>query len=252
MSASRPSPLVLVVEDDPAISSLVSTALEAQGWSPVVARDGREALTAAAERGPAVILLDLGLPDMDGVEVVRRVRSWSESLPIIVVSARSEDADKIGALDAGADDYLVKPFSVAELLARVRVALRRSAHGEGPSPSAPVFVNGPLEVDFAAGLARLDGEELHLTPIEWRLLVLLSRNADKVLTHQYLLSHAWGEKQTGDLASLRVIMASLRKKVECGGAGARCIQTHVGVGYRMLRLDPTAPRGADPAPDQRS
>ena len=238
MSGSEASPRILVVEDDPAISSLVSTALEMAGWTPIAAHDGREAVAAAAEHSPAVILLDLGLPDMDGIEVVRRVRTWSESLPIIVVSARADDTDKIGALDAGADDYLVKPFSVGELLARVRVALRRVGHDAALPSSEPVFTNGDLEVDFASGLAHLSGEELHLTPLEWRLLVLLARNADKVLTHQFLLSHAWGEGQTGDLASLRVIMASLRKKIERDPAGPRYIQTHVGVGYRMPRLDP--------------
>lgn len=240
MSADPDAPLILVVEDDPAIASLVSTALEARGWAPAVASCGGDAISVAAERSPSAILLDLGLPDMDGIEVVRRVRTWTEGLPIIVVSARGEDADKIGALDAGADDYLVKPFSVGELLARVRVALRRSAHlGSHPADS-PVFRNGGLEVDLSSGVARLCGEELHLTPIEWRLLSLLAKNADKVLTHQYLLGHAWGEGQVGDLASLRVIMASLRRKLERDPSGARYIQTHVGVGYRMPRIEPLA------------
>ena len=228
--APRESPLVLVVEDDPAIASLVCAALESRGLRHVVAGTAREAICAAAELSPRAILLDLGLPDADGIEVVRRVRAWTDELPIIVVSARTDDADKIGALDAGADDYLTKPFSVGELLARVRVALRRVAH-EGPSASA-VLENGDLSVDCAAGVAQLRGEALHLTPMEYRLLVLLVRNVDKVLTHQYLLEHAWGEGQVGDLASLRVIMASLRKKI-----GAGLVQTHVGVGYRMVRAE---------------
>ncbi|WP_072374938.1 response regulator [Thermophilibacter mediterraneus] len=225
------APLVLVVEDDPAIANLVGTALESRGLRHALAGTARRAIADAAELAPRVILLDLGLPDMDGIEVVRRVRTWSSDLSIIVVSARSDDADKIDALDAGADDYLVKPFSVGELLARVRVALRRASR-EPARPESPTFANGGLTIDYAAGIARVRGEELHLTPMEYRLLVLLSRNTDKVLTHQYLLEHAWGEGQVGDLASLRVIMASLRKKI-----GPELVQTHVGVGYRMVRVE---------------
>lgn len=231
------APLILVVEDDAAIASLVSTALETRGWVPLVAGTAATAVALAAERSPQVILLDLGLPDADGIEVVRRVRTWSEGLPIIVVSARGEDADKIGALDAGADDYLVKPFSVGELLARVRVALRRAGHeGAEAREGGAVLSNGALELDFAARVARAGGEELRLTPLEWRVLALLAKNVDRVLTHQYLLEHAWGTGQVGDLASLRVIMASLRRKLERAGA-AGLIQTHVGVGYRMLRAE---------------
>ncbi len=231
------APLILVVEDDAAIASLVSTALETRGWVPLVAGTAATAIALAAERSPQVILLDLGLPDADGIEVVRRVRTWSEGLPIIVVSARGEDADKIGALDAGADDYLVKPFSVGELLARVRVALRRAGHeGAEAREGGAVLSNGALELDFAARVARAGGEELRLTPLEWRVLALLAKNVDRVLTHQYLLEHAWGTGQVGDLASLRVIMASLRRKLDRAGA-AGLIQTHVGVGYRMLRAE---------------
>lgn len=228
--AASESALVLVVEDDPAIANLVRTALESHGAQVSVAETAAGAIARAAELSPQVILLDLGLPDADGIEVVRRVRTWSQSLPIIVVSARAEDADKIGALDAGADDYLVKPFSVGELLARVRVALRRASH----EPGSSTFENGGLVIDYAAGIARVRGEELRLTAMEYRLLALLSRNADKVLTHQYLLEHAWGEGRVGDLASLRVLMASLRKKLARAGADG-LIQTHVGVGYRLLR-----------------
>lgn len=231
------APLILVVEDDAAIASLVSTALETRGWVPLVAGTAATAIALAAERSPQVILLDLGLPDADGIEVVRRVRTWSEGLPIIVVSARGEDADKIGALDAGADDYLVKPFSVGELLARARVALRRAGHeGAEAREGGAVLSNGALEINFAARVARAGGEELRLTPLEWRVLALLAKNVDRVLTHQYLLEHAWGTGQVGDLASLRVIMASLRRKLERAGA-AGLIQTHVGVGYRMLRAE---------------
>ncbi|OUO32426.1 response regulator transcription factor [Olsenella sp. An293] len=233
MSDALPdAPLVLVVEDDAPIASLVCAALDSRGLRRRVCATAAEAITAAAELAPQVILLDLGLPDADGIEVVRRVRTWSDDLPIIVVSARADDTDKIGALDAGADDYLVKPFSVGELLARVRVALRRVAQEPAGAAEGAAFENGALSIDYASGIVRLSGEEVHLTPIEHRLLALLARNEGKVLTHQYLLEHAWGEGQVGDLASLRVIMASLRKKV-----GAGLIQTHVGVGYRMVQAE---------------
>lgn len=173
---------------------------------------------------------------MDGVEVVKSVRSWSQ-MPIIVVSARTEDADKIRALDAGADDYLTKPFSVGELLARIRTTLRRLSHqaAEGPAP-APAFDNGELHVDFATGTASLAGRELHLTPLEYKLLCLLARNVGRVLTHQFILREVWDTTSKSDLASLRVIMGTLRKKIEEDPAHPRYIQTHVGVGYRMLRV----------------
>lgn len=191
---------------------------------------------AATSQAPDIVLLDLGLPDMDGVEVVKSVRSWSQ-MPIIVVSARTEDADKIRALDAGADDYLTKPFSVGELLARIRTTLRRLSHqvAEGPAP-APAFDNGELHVDFATGTASLAGRELHLTPMEYKLLCLLARNVGKVLTHQFILREVWDTTSKSDLASLRVIMGTLRKKIEEDPAHPRYIQTHVGVGYRMLRV----------------
>jgi two-component system KDP operon response regulator KdpE len=193
-------------------------------------------VSAVASNSPAIILLDLGLPDMDGVEVITKVRTWTDA-PIIVISARSEDADKIQALDAGADDYLTKPFSVEELLARIRVTLRRLQREEGdPESSDPVFVNGELRVDYAAGCATLAGDELHLTPIEYKLLCLLSHNVGKVLTHQYILRQVWGTTQEKDLASLRVFMGTLRKKIEADPTHPRYIQTHVGVGYRMLRV----------------
>ena len=191
---------------------------------------------AATSQAPDIVLLDLGLPDMDGVEVVKSIRSWSQ-MPIIVVSARTEDADKIRALDAGADDYLTKPFSVGELLARIRTTLRRLSHqaAEGPAP-APAFDNGELHVDFAAETVYLAGRKLHLTPMEYKLLCLLARNVDRVLTHQFILREVWDTTSKSDLASLRVIMGTLRKKIEEDPARPRYIQTHVGVGYRMLRV----------------
>ena len=164
-------------------------------------------------------------------------------MPIIVVSARSEDADKIGALDAGADDYLTKPFSVGELLARIRTTLRRLSYLSDTSGcEGSVFENGELRIDYAAGVAWLAGEELHLTPIEFKLLCLLSHNVDKVLTHSFILNEVWGSEHQTDLASLRVFMGTLRKKIESDPAHPRYIQTHVGVGYRMIRSD--APKDA--------
>ena len=183
------------------------------------------------------MLLDLGLPDMDGVEVIRRIRSWS-NMPIIVISARSEDTDKIDALDAGADDYLTKPFSVEELLARLRVTQRRLLMMKNETPAeSSVFVNGALRIDYAAGCAYLNEEELHLTPIEYKLLCLLSRNVGKVLTHTFITQNIWGSSWENDVASLRVFMATLRKKIEKGADSPQYIQTHIGVGYRMIKVE---------------
>ncbi len=181
------------------------------------------------------MLLDLGLPDMDGVEIIRKIREWS-NLPIIVVSARSEDDDKVAALDAGADDYLTKPFSVDELLARLRVALRRVRYdSQKTSEASSVYENGGLRIDYAAGCVYRDGAEIHLTPIEYKLLCLLARNTGKVLTHNYILGEVWGSTTASDTPSLRVFMATLRKKLEKDPGHPQYIQTHIGVGYRMLR-----------------
>ena len=228
-------PLILIVEDDSAVKNLIATALETQDYRYVTAANGVQAVLEAATKCPDILLLDLGLPDMDGVEVIRKVRSWSE-MPIIVISARSEDTDKIDALDAGADDYLTKPFSVEELLARLRVTQRRLKYIRAAAAQEAVFVNGDLTVDYAAGCARLRGQELHLTPIEYKLLCLLSRNVGKVLTHTYLTREIWGSAFDSDIASLRVFMTTLRKKIQPRPEDAQFIQTHVGVGYRMVRL----------------
>ena len=161
-------------------------------------------------------------------------------MPIIVISARTEDSDKIGALDAGADDYLTKPFSVDELLARLRVTQRRLALMKADTPQeSPIFTNGALKIDYGAGCAYLDGAELHLTPIEYKLLCLLSKNVGKVLTHTYITQQIWGSSWENDIASLRVFMATLRKKLESGKDGQQYIQTHIGIGYRMLRVEGT-------------
>jgi two-component system KDP operon response regulator KdpE len=180
------------------------------------------------------MLLDLGLPDLDGVEVIRKIRSWS-NLPIIVISARSDDSDKIEALDAGADDYLIKPFSVDELLARLRVTIRRLNQMQSDSQETSVFINGPLRIDYSAGCAFLSEKELHLTPIEYKLLCVLARNCGKVLTHKFITQQVWGTAWENNVASLRVFMATLRKKLETSQEGQAFIQTHVGIGYRMIR-----------------
>ena len=223
-------PLILVVEDDAPVRNLITTTLKAHDYRFLTAANGESAIL-------EIMLLDLGLPDIDGVEVIRRVRSWSQ-MPIIVISARSEDADKIDALDAGADDYLTKPFSVEELLARLRVTQRRlTVLQAGVANTEPVFTNGKLKVDYAAGCAFLDGEELHLTPSEYKLLCLLCRNVGKVLTHTFITQQIWGRSWENDVASLRVFMATLRKKLEKEPGSPQYIQTHIGVGYRMLKVE---------------
>ena len=226
---------ILVVEDDPAVRNLVTTALGLHGYDVEKAETGELAIMEAASRNPDLIMLDLGLPDIDGVEVIAKIRSWS-AVPIIVISARIEDSDKIGALDAGADDSLTKPFSVEELLARVRASLRRSGMAGAGAAESSTFDNGPLHIDFAAGCATLAGEELQLTPTEYKLLALLAKNVGKVLTHTFITHEIWGTSWDSDIASLRVFMRTLRKKVEADPAHPQLIQTHVGVGYRMQRL----------------
>ena len=229
-------PLILVVEDDRPVLNLMTTTLKAHDYRHLTAMNGETAILEASSHNPDIILLDLGLPDMDGIEVIKRIRTWS-NIPIIIISARSEDTDKVEALDAGADDYLTKPFSVEELLARLRVTERRLAANQTEQGSASVFVNGKLKVDYSAGCAYLEGEEMHLTPIEYKLLCLLSKNVGKVLTHTYLTQNIWGHSWENDVASLRVFMATLRKKLEKNSDSVQYIQTHVGVGYRMMKVE---------------
>ena len=226
-------PLILVVEDDGTVRNLITTTLKSNDYRYLTAVDGESAIAAASTQQPDIVLLDLGLPDMDGVEVIGRIRSWSQ-MPIIVISARSEDADKIAALDAGADDYLTKPFSVAELLARLRVTQRRLAALEGKTGES-VFHNGSLTIDYGAGCAYMEDAALKLTPTEYKLLCLLAKDVGKVLTHTYLTDKIWGSCWESDMASLRVHMATLRKKLEKNG-DTQYIQTHIGIGYRMLKL----------------
>ncbi len=228
--------LILVVEDDAPVRNLIGTTLKTHGYDYITATNGENAVMQASSHNPDVVLLDLGLPDIDGVDVIKKIRTWSE-MPIIVISARTEDKDKIDALDAGADDYLTKPFSVEELLARIRVTERRLSAIQSSNKSESVFVNGNLKIDYAAGCAYLSGEELHLTPIEYKLLCLLSRNVGKVLTHTFITQKIWGAAWERNVASLRVFMATLRKKIEPSADSPQYIQTHVGIGYRMIKMD---------------
>lgn len=229
-------PLILVVEDDKAVQKLITTTLETQNYQYHTAGTGEGSILEAVSRQPDIMILDLGLPDMDGVDIIKKVRAWS-NMPIIVVSARSEDRDKIDALDAGADDYLTKPFSVDELLARLRVSLRRVRYdSEKLQKGATIFTNGNLKIDYAAGCVWLDDEEVHLTPMEYRLLCLLAKNAGKVLTHNFIIHEIWGN-YSSDIPALRVFMATLRKKIEKDPSHPKYIQTHIGVGYRMLRVE---------------
>ena len=229
-------PLILVVEDDKSVRNLITTTLKAHDYRFIMAVNGKTAILEASSHNPDIVLLDLGLPDMDGIDVIKRIRTWS-TMPIIVISARSEDGDKINALDSGADDYLTKPFSVEELLARLRVTQRRLAmmYADKVNQSS-IFTNGELRIDYAAGCAFLGDEELHLTPIEYKLLCLLAQNVGRVLTHTFIMENIWGNGWENDIASLRVFMATLRKKLEKKQNGILYIQTHIGVGYRMIRV----------------
>ena len=228
------NPKILVVEDDSTVRNLITTTLKSNDYRYISAPNGEGAIAAASSQQPDIVFLDLGLPDMDGVEIIKRIRSWSQ-MPIIVISARSEDTDKIVALDAGADDYLTKPFSVAELLARLRVTQRRLG-ALNNSAGDSLFQNGKLTIDYGAGCAFLNGEGLKLTPTEYKLLCLLAKDAGKVLTHTYLTDKIWGSSWESDMASLRVHMATLRKKIE-KDSDTQYIQTHIGIGYRMLKVE---------------
>ena len=227
---------VLVVEDDMPIRNLISTTLKTHDYKFLTAEDGNDAIMQASSHNPDVVLLDLGLPDIDGIEVIRKIRSWS-NMPIIVISARSEDTDKIEALDCGADDYLTKPFSVEELLARLRVTQRRLSYQNQAAASESIFTNGNLKIDYAAGCVYLDNEEMHLTPTEYKLLCVLSQNVGKVLTHKFIAEKIWGNAWETDIGSLRVFMTTLRKKLEKHPDAPQFIQTHIGVGYRMMKVE---------------
>ena len=230
-------PYILVVEDDAPVRNLITTTLESQNYKYMAAANGNQAVMSAASGSPDIILMDLGLPDMDGVDVIKKIRTWSVA-PIIVISARSDDHDKVDALDAGADDYLTKPFSVEELLARLRSTLRRVQYlMQKDEGNASIFHNGELTIDYGAGTVSIGDHEIHLMPLEYSLLCLLAKNVGKVLTYQFILDKVWVNAIESDMSSLRVYMASLRKKIEKNSSQPQCIQTHIGIGYRMVRLN---------------
>jgi two-component system KDP operon response regulator KdpE len=225
------APLVLVVEDEEQILKFLRAALDSHGYRYAEARNGEEALRQAATRSPDVVLLDLGLPDIDGLEVTRRLREWS-AVPIVVLSARGRERDKVAALDLGADDYVTKPFGVGELLARVRAALRRAAAPERGAEQGVVEIRG-LKMDLERRRVTRDGAEVHLTPIEYRLLALLARNAGRVMTHEQLLRQVWGPGYTEQKHYLRVYMGQLRHKLERDPARPKYLINEPGVGYRL-------------------
>ncbi len=226
---SEPRPVVVLIEDEPQIRRFLRTVLPEHGYALFEAETGKQGLVEAAVRKADVVILDLGLPDMDGVAVVRRLREWTQ-MPVIVLSARAQETDKVAALDAGADDYVTKPFGVGELLARLRAALRRASRDEEGSQ---VFESGPLKIDLAARRVLLASSEVHLTPIEYRLLAVLVRHAGKVLTHRQLLKEVWGPSHVEHSHYLRIYMAQLRKKLEEDPARPRFLLTEAGVGYRL-------------------
>ena len=221
---------VLVVDDEPQIRRALRTSLEAHGYEVATVGTGEEGVLAAAEQNPDLVLLDLGLPDIDGTEVIARVRSFSE-VPVIVLSVRENQADKVAALDAGADDYVTKPFAMEELLARLRAALRRSGTDE---PAQPSLAFGSLEVDLVRRLVTLEGEPLHLTPTEHQLLEALVTNPGKLLTHQWLLRRIWGHGYATETTYLRTYIRTLRKKLGDDAASPALIVTEPGVGYRWI------------------
>jgi two-component system, OmpR family, KDP operon response regulator KdpE len=225
-------PVVLLVEDERHIRRFLRTSLEAEGWRVFEAETLRQGLVDAATRKPDLVIADLGLPDGDGVDLIRELRTWS-SVPVLVLSARSDEGDKVRALDAGADDYIEKPFGVSELLARVRANRRRQQGGRGGDGTATVTI-GDVEVDLAARIVKKAGIEVHLTPIEYRLLGVLIANSGRVLTHRHLLREVWGPSHVEQNHYLRVFMGSLRHKLEDDPAQPTMLVTETGVGYRLV------------------
>jgi two-component system, OmpR family, KDP operon response regulator KdpE len=230
--ASTPAPVIILIEDEPEIRRFLRATLGSHGYRLFEAVTAQEGLQAAETRQPDLIILDLGLPDLDGLEVIRRLREWTQ-VPILVLSARGQEADKVAALDAGADDYVSKPFGVGELLARMRVCLRR-AERMGPGADEQVFTVNELQIDLAHRRVLVKGQDIHLTPIEYRLLTTLARHAGKVLTRNQLLKEVWGRAYTEQAHYLHVYMAHLRRKIEADPAQPRYIQTEPGVGYRLV------------------
>lgn len=224
--------MIVVVEDEPDIRRFLRASLLSKGYRLVEAATGQEGLQAAETRQPDLIILDLGLPDMDGLEVIRRLREWTV-VPIIVLSAKGQETTKVAALDAGADDYIAKPFGVSELLARMRVSLRHASRSSQGEPT-PVFMTGELQIDLAQRRVRVKGKDVHLTPIEYRLLTTLAKHAGKVLTRNQLLTEVWGRPYADQAHYLHVHMAQLRRKVENDPTRPRYLLTEPGVGYRLV------------------
>jgi len=232
VDGSNPGPVIVVVEDEPDIRRFLRASLLSNGYRLVEAATGKEGLEAAETRQPDLIILDLGLPDMDGLEVIRRLREWT-LVPIIVLSAKGQETTKVAALDAGADDYIAKPFGVSELLARMRVSLRHATRSR-QGGSTPVFTTGELQIDLAQRRMRVKGKGVHLTPIEYRLLTTLAKHAGKVLTRNQLLTEVWGRLYADQAHYLHVHMAQLRRKVENDSTRPRYLLTEPGVGYRLV------------------
>jgi two-component system, OmpR family, KDP operon response regulator KdpE len=232
---ASPAPTVLVIEDEPQIRRFLRATLPAHGYRLLEAETGQDGLTQAAMHQPDLIILDLGLPDLDGLEVTRRLREWT-TVPILVLSARGQETDKVVALDAGADDYLTKPFGIQELLARMRVALRHAAH-LSQEPREPVFTVGELRVDLGHRRVSVANQEVHLTPIEYKLLTVLVRYAGRVVTQRQLLQEVWGPHQTSATHYVRVYMGQLWHKLEANPARPRYLVTEPGVGYRLKTDD---------------
>jgi two-component system KDP operon response regulator KdpE len=228
---TAPEPLILLVEDEPAMRRLLRASLTSHGFRLIEATNAREGMALATSHNPEIILLDLGLPDGDGIDLTRNLRDWSR-VPIIVISARGREADKVLALDAGADDYVTKPFGVSELLARIRVALRH-AQAAQTANAAPTLELGQLRIDFSLRIVTVDGKEVHLTPIEYRLLALLAQHIGKVLTHRQLLTEVWGPGHADQTHYLRVRIAELRKKLDQDPAQPKWLLTEPGVGFRL-------------------
>ena len=226
-------PYILVVEDDRPIRNFITASLGAQGFNYIETEKGNEAIALSMSYNPDLIILDLGLPDIDGIEVVAKIREWSK-IPIIIVSARENERQKIEALDKGADDYLTKPFGIGELLARIRVSLRHRTTNQTENENMDSFKVKDLLVDFNKRKVIINNEEMHLTPIEYKIMALLCKYSGKVLTHNFIIHEIWGSAMGNETQSLRVFMASLRRKIEKNPAQPEYIYTEVGVGYRLI------------------
>ena len=224
---------IMIIEDEDAISNFIATTLKANTYAPLVARSASEALSMIPSHCPDLILLDLGLPDMDGIEILKKIREWS-STPVIVVSARGEESDKVEALDLGADDYIAKPFGTSELLARIRTALRHSMKNTSGTSTADIFRTKGLMIDFDKRLVSVDGKDVHLTQIEFKIVSLLAKSAGRVLTYDFIITELWGPYAVKDNQILRVNMANIRRKLEKNPASPEYIFTEGGVGYRMV------------------